>query len=77
MVVVVLTVWVVQVIEAGLVPVLVRLLRDSSRPQLQLEACWALTNVAGGSSEHTKAVVDSDAVPQFIQLLSRSTLLVF
>lgn len=56
-------------IDSGVVPRLTAFLTAHNDPKLQLEAAWALTNIASGTSAHTRAVVDANAVPIFVQLL--------
>lgn len=58
-----------EVIKAGIVPRLVEFLDNANRPEVQFEAAWALTNVASGTSEQTRAVVKCGAVKPFIRLL--------
>ena len=57
-----------EVIDAGVVPCLIELL-SHDHTTLQFEAAWALTNIASGTSDHTKLLVDKGAVPLFVHLL--------
>lgn len=57
------------VLEANVLPVLISFLSVHSNPQLQFDAAWAITNIASGTSKHTRYVISSGAIPIFVSLL--------
>ncbi|KAM9914090.1 hypothetical protein OXX80_009879 [Metschnikowia pulcherrima] len=62
------------VIQSGVIPTLVQFMSEGNPDMLQLEAAWALTNIASGSSDQTRVVVEAGAVPHFVMLLYSQSL---
>uniref|UniRef100_A0A6G1S6W7 Importin subunit alpha n=1 Tax=Aceria tosichella TaxID=561515 RepID=A0A6G1S6W7_9ACAR len=58
-----------EVIQSGVIPRFAELLKKNDCAILQFEVAWVLTNVASGSSQQTKTIVDSGAARTFIDLL--------
>jgi hypothetical protein len=57
------------VIDAGLVPKMIQYVKQLEYPQLQLEATWALTNVASGTTIQCQSIIDKGGIPLFVELL--------
>lgn len=58
-----------EVVQSGVVPRFIEFLGRDDFPKLQFEATWALTNIASGTSENPKVVIDHGAIPIFVKLL--------
>lgn len=54
------------VIDAGLVPKMIEYVKQQEYPQLQLEATWALTNVASGTTIQCQSIIDKGGIPLFV-----------
>lgn len=59
-----------EVIDSGVVPRIIEFLANDDDPALQFEATWALTNIASGTSENIRVLIEAGAVPKLVRLLS-------
>lgn len=62
------------VIDAGLIPKMIGYVKQLEYPQLQLEATWALTNVASGTTIQCQSIIDKGGIPLFVELLKSSNM---
>lgn len=58
------------IIDSNLIPVFMSFLAREDYIQLQLEACWALTNIASTNNENVKLLVDKGIIPILKKLVN-------
>jgi hypothetical protein len=51
---------------------MIEYVKQQEFPQLQLEATWALTNVASGTTIQCQSIIDKGGIPLFVELLKSS-----
>eukprot|EP00968_Pinguiococcus_pyrenoidosus_P024349 scaffold4604_cov257-Pinguiococcus_pyrenoidosus.AAC.5 len=61
-----------EVLDRNWIPLLLGWLSLHHCPSVQVEALWALTNVAAGTTEHTHVLIKHGAVPTLVSLLDSS-----
>ena len=59
-----------EVIEAGVVPILVKCMEQTENTRLQFDASWALSNIASDSKENVVYVLQTNVLPLWIQHFS-------
>ncbi|KAL2566808.1 hypothetical protein GLYMA_19G227100v4 [Glycine max] len=62
-----------KILTEGILPLFVELLSRHDAPQLQFEALSVLTNLASGTSEYKRVIVELGVVPTLVNLLSSSS----
>lgn len=58
-----------EVVDAGVIPILINFIKRFDYPQLQYEAAWALCNIASGEEKHTLKIIQHGGVPYILDLL--------
>lgn len=58
-----------EALDRDWVPLLMGWLGADTRPAVQVEALWALTNIAAGAPDHAQVLTNSGAVPPLVVLL--------
>jgi importin subunit alpha-1 len=61
-----------EVVNLGFLPILVSFLQKSDDSTFQLEAAWALTNVASGTSEHIEQLMQAGAFTEIVHCLQQT-----
>lgn len=59
-------------LEKNWTPRLIKWLRLRDRPTLQVEALWALTNIAAGATDNTSVLLQNGVIPTLVSLLDSS-----
>ena len=52
-----------EVLQSGILPHLIQLMRNSINTEIQFECCWAITNVASGTTKHAAALMECNPLP--------------
>lgn len=59
----------------GIVPKCIRFLANSDNEMLKFEATWALTNIAAGTTEQTRSIIEHNGIPLLIVMLQSESII--
>jgi hypothetical protein len=51
-----------KVVDFGGVPLLISLIKNKEFPQIRLESCWILTNIASGTTSQCQSIIEKNCL---------------
>ena len=63
-----------EIIDTGVVPLLLDLVKQTEFPQVQLESIWTLTNIAAGSNQECSSIVEHEGIPVLMEVLDSESI---
>jgi hypothetical protein len=58
-----------ELLDSGVLPLIISLVREKEYPQVRFEASWILSNIAAGTSAQCQAIVDKGGIDALFELL--------
>ena len=60
-----------KVLDAGLIPILLKIAKEQTIEKLQFEAIWCLTNIASNESQFVLKLVDCGCIKILMELIDK------
>jgi importin subunit alpha-6/7 len=60
------------IIDAGLVDIIIELMSYAQSKQVQFEATWCIANIAAGTTQQSKILIDGGVVPILLDFIQQN-----